>query len=258
MTGRIKAAYFLAPLAMELADKGVPIKIVALGHRSGAVVMVKADSPIKSMRDLRGKRVAIPSRFAVDYLFVRRLLKQHGMAPTDVEFVEMNPPDMPAALYAGAVQAYATGEPFGAVAEKAGYGRPLYMTRTEWPNYICCVLTVREELIKAERARVQQLVNYILSTGLWLEASPANRLLAADVAATPRFFNQKADLLKFVVSSPPDRVTYGDLRLVRAEFEEMMQLALEAGIITRPVAYEKYVDESFVRNFKPVDISVQR
>jgi NitT/TauT family transport system substrate-binding protein len=120
------------------------------------------------------------------------------------------------------------------------------------------VLTVREELIKAERARVQQLVNYILSTGLWLEASPANRLLAAEVAATPRFFNQKADLLKFVVSSPPDRVTYGDLRLVRAEFEEMMQLALEAGIITRPVAYEKYVDETFVRNFKPVDISVQR
>jgi NitT/TauT family transport system substrate-binding protein len=258
MAGRIKAAYFLAPLAMELADKGIPTKIVALGHRSGAVIMVKADSSIKSMADLKGKRVAIPSRFAVDYLFVRRLLKQHGMSVSDVAILEMNPPDMPAALYAGAVAAYATGEPFGAVAEKAGYARPLYMTRDVWPNYICCVLTVREELIKTDRPRVQQLVNYVMSSGTWLEASPANRSLAADIAAGQRFFNQKADVLKFVLSSPPDRVTYGDLRVVRAEFEEMMQLALEAGIITRPVAYEKYVDESFVRNFQPVDITVKQ
>jgi NitT/TauT family transport system substrate-binding protein len=257
MTGRIMAAYFLAPLAMELADKGVPTKIVALGHRSGAVVMVKADSPIRSMADLKGKRVALPSRFAVDYLFVRRLLQQQGMSVADITVIEMNPPDMPAALYAGAVAAYATGEPFGAVAEKAGYARPLYMTRDVWPNYICCVLTVREELIKTDRPRVQQLVNYIMSSGTWLEASAANRSAAADLAAGQRFFNQKPEVLKFVLSSPPDRVTYGDLRVVRAEFEEMMQLALAAGIISRPVPYEKYVDESFVRNFQPVDITVK-
>ncbi len=257
MAGRIKAAYFLAPLAMELADKGVPVKIIALGHRSGAVIMVKTDSPVKRMTDLKGKRVAIPSRFAVDYLFVRRLLKQHGMSAADVELVEMNPPDMPAALYAGAVAAYATGEPFGAVAEKAGYGRPLYMTRTEWPNYICCVLTVREELIKTNRALVQQLVNYVMSAGTWLEASEANRSLAAEVAAGSRFFNQKSEVLKFVLSNPRDRVTYGDLRVIRAEFEELMQLSVEAGIIRQPVPYEKYVDESFVKNFKPVDITIK-
>jgi NitT/TauT family transport system substrate-binding protein len=242
---------------MELADKGVPTKIVALGHRSGAVVMVKADSPIRSMADLKGKGVAIPSRFAVDYLFVRRLLKQHGMSVADITVIEMNPPDMPAALYAGAVAAYATGEPFGAVAEKAGYARPLYMTRDVWPNYICCVLTVREELIKTDRPRVQQLVNYIMSSGTWLEASAANRSAAADLAAGQRFFNQKPEVLKFVLSSPPDRVTYGDLRVIRTEFEELMQLALAAGILSRPVPYEKYVDESFVRNFQPVDITVK-
>jgi ABC-type nitrate/sulfonate/bicarbonate transport system substrate-binding protein len=45
-----------------------------------------------------------------------------------VAWVEMKFPDMPAALYGGAVAAYATGEPFGTVAE-AGYARPLYMTR---------------------------------------------------------------------------------------------------------------------------------
>jgi len=258
MAGRIKAAYFLAPLAMDLADKGVPIKIVTLGHRSGAVIMVKADAPFRTMRDLRGKRVAVPSRYAVDYLFVRRLLKQQGMALSDVQIVEMNPPDMPAALYAGAVSAYATGEPFGAVAEKAGYARPLYMTRTEWPNYLCCVLTLRDELIQAERPRIQQLVNYLMSVGTWLEHSRENRYRAAEIAASPRFFNQKPDVLRFVLENPPDRVVYGDLRMVRAEFDEMMRLALEAGMLSRPVAYEKYVEESFVKNFQPVAVTLSK
>lgn len=258
MTGRIQAAYFLAPLAMDLADKGIPVKIVALGHRSGAVIMVKKDALIKTMQDLKGKRVAIPSRFAVDYLFVRRLLTQHDMAASDVELVEMNPADMPAALYAGAIAAYATGEPFGAVAETAGYARPLYMTRDIWPNYICCVLTVREELIKTDRALVQQLVNYVMASGSWLDASQVNRSLAADIAAGANFFNQKPEILKFVLSNPPDRVTYGDLRVIRSEFEELAQIALEAGMIAHAIPYEKYVDESFIRNVKAVEITVDK
>src|SRR4051812_41276631 len=59
MAGKIKAAYLLAPMAMDLADKGVPVKIVALGHRSGAVIMVRTENPAKTLGDLRGKRIAI-------------------------------------------------------------------------------------------------------------------------------------------------------------------------------------------------------
>ncbi len=86
------------------------------------------------------------------------MLAQEGMTPKDIEIMEMPPPDMPAALYANAVDAYCTGEPFGAAAQRAGYARPLRMTRDEWRNYICCVLTVREELIQANRPLVQDLV----------------------------------------------------------------------------------------------------
>src|SRR5688572_18736347 len=63
MAGRIQAAYMLAPLVMDLADKKVPVKIVSLGHRSGAVIMVRTDSPYKHFKDLTRKRIAIPSRF---------------------------------------------------------------------------------------------------------------------------------------------------------------------------------------------------
>ena len=253
MSGRIKAAYMLAPLIMDLAESAIPVKVVSLGHRSGAVIMVRTDSPY---HDLKGKRVAIPSRFAVDYLFLRKMLAKEGMTLKDVEVMEMAPPDMPAALYAKAVDAYATGEPFGAVAQRAGYARPLSMTRDEWPNYICCVLTVREELIKENRPLVQQLVNYVQGAGSWLDQAPANRAKAVRIAAGPKFFNQDPAVLQFVMDNPADRVTYGDLRLIRSEFEELMQLSIAAGTIKHNSPYENYVDESFVRNIKPTQVTL--
>ena len=173
MAGRIQAGYMLAPLVMDLADKGIPLKIVSLGHRSGAVIMVRTDSPYQHFRQLAGKRIAVPSRFAVDYLFLRRMLAQENMDIKDVQIMEMAPPDMPAALYANAVDAYCTGEPFGAAAQSAGYARPLRMTRDEWPKYICCVLTVRGELIEQNPAMVQDLVNQVLGAGAWLDQRPA-------------------------------------------------------------------------------------
>jgi NitT/TauT family transport system substrate-binding protein len=256
MTGRIQAAYMLAPLVMDLADKRIPLKIVSLGHRSGAVIMVRTDSPHKRFADLKGKRIAIPSRFAVDFLFLRKMLAREGMTPKDIEVIEMPPPDMPAALYAKAVDAYCTGEPFGAAAQRAGYARPLAMTRDEWRNYICCVLTVREELIKENRPLVQDLVNHVQAAGNWLDTGAANRAKAVTIAAGRKYFNQDPNIIKFVMENPADRVTYGDLRMIRAEFDDLMRLSLEAGTLKRPVAYEQYVDESFVKALKPALITL--
>ena len=254
MAGRIQAAYMLAPLVMDLADRGVPVKIVSLGHRSGAVIMVRSESNYQSFRQLAGRRVAIPSRFAVDFLFLRRMLARENMGVEELEIVEMSPPDMPAALYANAVDAYCTGEPFGAAAQRAGYARPLRMTRDEWPKYICCVLTVREELIAQNPAMVQDLVNRVLGAGLWLDHRPANREKAVRIAAGREFFNQDPNIIRFVMERPADRVTYGDLRMIRNEFEELMRLSLEAGTIKRPIAYDKYVDERFARSAQPAVI----
>jgi NitT/TauT family transport system substrate-binding protein len=198
MAGRIQAGYMLAPLVMDLADKGIPLKIVSLGHRSGAVIMVRTDSPYQKFRQLAGKRIAVPSRFAVDFLFLRRMLAQENMSIADVQIVEMAPPDMPAALYANAVEAYCTGEPFGAAAQSAGYARPLRMTRDEWPKYICCVLTVRGELIEQNPALVQDLVNQVLGAGSWLDQGPQNREKAVQIAAGPDYFNQDPKILRAI------------------------------------------------------------
>lgn len=256
MTGRIQAAYMLAPLVMDLTDKRIPLKIVSLGHRSGAVIMVRTDSDFRTFAQLKGKRIAIPSRFAVDFLFLRKMLARENMDHNDIEILEMPPPDMPAALYANAVDAYCTGEPFGAAAEQAGYARPLSMTRDEWSNYICCVLTVREELIQSKPEVVQDLVNHIMGAGAWLDKGPTNREKAVHIAAGRQFFNQDSKVLRFVMENPSDRVTYGDMRMIKEEFNELMELSIAAGTLSKPIPFEQYVDERFVQNAKPTELTL--
>jgi NitT/TauT family transport system substrate-binding protein len=256
MAGRVQAAYMLAPLVMDLTTRKIPIKIVSLGHRSGAVIMVRTDSPHKDFKSLTGKRIAIPSRFAVDYLFLRKMLTQEGMTPRDIEIIEMAPPDMPAALYAKAVDAYCTGEPFGAAAQKAGYATPLKMTRDEWRNYICCVLTVREELIQSNPQLVQDLVNGVMGAGVWLDEKQEHRNQASEIAAGRTFFNQDPGIIRFVMENPTDRVTYGDMRMIRSEFDELMELSVAAGTLKNAVPYEQYVNESFAKVAKPAVISL--
>jgi NitT/TauT family transport system substrate-binding protein len=149
-----------------------------------------------------------------------------------------------------------TGEPFGAAAQRAGYATVLRMTRDEWRNYICCVLTVREELIKENRPLVQDLVNYVLGAGAWLDEHQENRNKAVAIAAGPKYFNQDPNIIRFVMENPTDRVTYGDLRMIRDEFEELMQLSMEAGTLNHPVPYDKYVDESFAQAAHPATIGL--
>jgi NitT/TauT family transport system substrate-binding protein len=241
---------------MDLVNANVPVKIVSLGHRSGAVIMVRKDSPYRTFKDLIGKRIAIPSRFAVDFLFLRKMLAKEGISPKDYQILEMAPPDMPGALYANAVEAYCVGEPFGAAAQRAGYAIPLRMTRDEWPNYICCVLTVRQELIDQNPRLVQDLVNYIQGAGQWLDAERPHRNRAAEIASDSKYFGQDRAIIQYVMDNPTDRVTYGDLRMIKEEFEELMELSLQAGTLKRPIAFDKYVDERFVRAAAPASIAV--
>jgi NitT/TauT family transport system substrate-binding protein len=106
---------------------------------------------------------------------------------------------------------------------------------------------VRDELIQENRAMVQDLVNQIHATGLWLDQKPENRVKAVEIASGREYFNQDPKILQYVMDNPSDRVTYGDLRMIRGEFDELMQLSIEAGTITHPIPYETYDDDSFVR-----------
>jgi NitT/TauT family transport system substrate-binding protein len=246
------ATFILAPLAMRLREDGIPIKIVYLGHRDGTALMVHKDSGILRIEDLRGKRVAVPNRYSNQRLLLYKVLKERGLSFTDIDLVELAPPDMPAALYSRAVDAISSGEPFMGQTELDGYGRILYLTKDVWPGFISCVLAVRDEVIQKDRAKIQALVDGIAKSGVWLDKTMDNRMQAAQFVSK-HYYHQDPRLLEFVLSKPPDRVKYTNLNVRRADFEEIAGLARESGIMAGTVRFEDYADASFVPDSATVE-----
>ena len=240
-TRRLDATFLLAPLAMVLRAQGVPIKIVYLGHRDGSTVIVRKTSTATRLRDLAGKTFARPSRFSNQYLVITKLMEDEGMAPTDIDFVDMPPPDMPSALAAGAIDAYFVGEPHAAKAELSGTGRVLYHAKDIWPGFISCVMVVREELIAEHPEVVRDLVRGIAESGEWAEH---NRLAAARLAAP--YFRQDQALLEYVLTQPPDRVSYRRLTPTDDDLGQVMKYAIKAGILDHEISLAALVDRRFI------------
>jgi NitT/TauT family transport system substrate-binding protein len=238
MSNKMQAAFMVAPMAIALRAQGVPVKIVYLGHRYGSAVVVRKDGPVKSFRDER--------------LIVFKALRDNGMRADEVKLVEMAPPDVAGALAAGAVDAFSMGEPYPSQAELGGFGRVLFHAREYWPDFMSCVLVVRQDVIDTRPAAVQTLVDGIARSGLWLEDGQrklAHRLHAADFVGR-YYYRQDPKLLRWALTKPMDRVMYEPLSPRRKDFELVVSLMRDTGVLDRDIAFDEYVDTRFAEGSK--------
>ncbi|MBJ6763927.1 ABC transporter substrate-binding protein [Myxococcaceae bacterium JPH2] len=244
IANRIQAGFLVAPMAIALRAQGVPIKIVYLGHRYGSAAVVRKQGPVKTVADLRGRTVAVPSRFSDERLMLLQALERAGVPSREVKAVEMAPPDVGAALEVGAIDGYVMGEPYPSQAELGGYGRVLFHAREYWPDYISCVLVVRQDVIDRHPEAVQVLVDGIARSGLWLDQGTRERLYAADFVGR-YYFNQPPALLRWALTQPLGRVMYTPLTPRRADFELVQRLMHRDGLIPQELPFEEIVDTRF-------------
>jgi NitT/TauT family transport system substrate-binding protein len=131
-SGEVQVAFSSwTPFFVAKAKNAADIKLVADATSAApgyAVVTVAANSPISSIKDLAGKRVAITARFTISHLLVQAQLKASGMDPNGVQWVEMAFPQMAPALTAGQIDAAFLVEPFLRQAVKTINARPLFDT----------------------------------------------------------------------------------------------------------------------------------
>lgn len=258
---KIDATFLNMPLAMKMVSDGVPVKIVYLGHRDGTALIVPVDSPMKEFKDLKGKVVAIPGRFSNQNILMRRMMAKNGMAEGDITLKEVPPPEHATALASKAVDAFIIGEPGAAKAELDGVGRVLYQAADLWPGFISCGLVVRQEVIDERRALVEELVRGIAASGKWLDSDldqGAQHRLDASLVVGNMFYNQKPELLKFVLTKDVTRVKYSDLKPPKDRFDEMMQLSFEMKLLPRMMKFEEYADVSFAPDMETVALPCDR
>src|SRR4051794_35209773 len=90
----------------------------------GEAILVPKDSPLKSVADLKGRKVALNKGSNVHYLLVRAL-EQAGLTPKDIQPVYLPPADARAAFEQGSVDAWVIWDPFFAAAAAATGARIL-------------------------------------------------------------------------------------------------------------------------------------
>jgi NitT/TauT family transport system substrate-binding protein len=109
------------------ASKGLPLKVVSAGVAStGKVgkdfggVIVKAGSPIKTAKDLAGKRIAVNTLKNINTTTVNKVVQDAGGDPSTIQYVELAFPDIVSAVAKGDVDAGQVVEPFLTIATGQG------------------------------------------------------------------------------------------------------------------------------------------
>jgi sulfonate transport system substrate-binding protein len=105
---------------------GAPLRYVAYANASPASIglIVKADSAIRSLAELRGKRVGVAEGSSAHY-FLLQALGSVGLKYTDITPVLLQPPDARTAFEARHIDAWAIWDPFLAAAEVGKTSRVL-------------------------------------------------------------------------------------------------------------------------------------
>ncbi len=130
VTGRIDADCGSAITGHWFAEQNVPgrFKIFLVYGTDSLtdntfVVVVRKDSPIKDLKDLKGKKVAhFPGATS---LALARAIMHTQMDPGEIMFMEVSPSSLIPALAAGQIDAFFAIEPFGMLAVSKGMGRYL-------------------------------------------------------------------------------------------------------------------------------------
>lgn len=130
-------------------------------------ILVTKDSPIKSVADLKGKKVALNKGSNVHYLLVKQLEK-HSLKITDIQPVYLAPADGRAAFESRNVDAWVIWDPFQAAAEKATGARVLADGTGGVVNNYQYYLGARKFVSQNPKV-IEALFEDSVSQGIWLK-----------------------------------------------------------------------------------------
>ena len=180
--GEVEAAFILAPIAMDLFNYSVPIKMVLLAHKNGSIfVRKKVEGKGQTLQEeFRHKTFYIPHELSIHHMLSHMFLQGLGLKPGfrgrgdyDAYFEVVPPILMPEYLAANPdAGGYLVAEPLGTKAIAEGIAELMFLSGELWENHPCCVVTVRDEIIQQHPEAVQEFVNMLVQAGQFIDQKP--------------------------------------------------------------------------------------
>jgi len=155
--------------ALLARTNGVPQKTVYVFSKpEWTALVVPAESTIKTVADLKGKKIAV-TRGTDPFFFLLRSLKEAGLSQSDVEIVNLQHADGRLALERGQVDAWSGLDPHMASAELTSGAKLLYRN-IDFNTF--GTLNVREDFLQKYPAYVQKVIEQYERARKWILENP--------------------------------------------------------------------------------------
>ncbi len=229
------------------AAEGVKGKIIASISRESkkgysTSFYALASSPIKTVRDLKGKTVAVNGFETSGHLWLKTALEKVGLGERDVTIVPIPFPAMAEALRSGKIDAGEFPQPFDALLHKDTKVTKIFAAKDAIPtDEELIVLVAKDEYLKAHAAAVKGfLADLQAATKFYLEKTKQARQILLDakmVRVPPDVFLGMQDYYR----DPSLRAEVGTL-------EQMQESQFNAGFQKKKADIKQLVDLSYLPN----------
>ena len=229
--------------AIHSASRGEPVVVVAALCNKCSALVVKKGGPIKTIKDLKGKKIGyVPG--TMHEILLRETLTRNGLFPEKgVRLTRVDFFDMGMALARGGIDAFLSGEPFPTLAVHQGYGKILsYPYYGESIGTINAGMLVKRKTIEENPELVYQLVLAHSRATQYLKTHKDEWLKRAST------FGTSLDVLRKAAPNMELAWHMDDsfIQKTRALGERMQAL----GVIEKQPDYEKLFDLTFVKRVK--------
>jgi NitT/TauT family transport system substrate-binding protein len=251
--GEIDVAYVGAPPVYQWFSRGLEGKIIAKVNYGQAAVIADSDKSIKTVADLRGKKLAgVAKGSGMDVLLRGFVLKEYAKLDPDrdLSIIPMPPGNMNAALDRNVVDAAFSWEPFVSQSLLQGTSRLVLDVNKALPNYPWYVIMAVPKTLQDRPDDLVKLLRAHRKAIAFLRDHPdeANRIIAdAFKLEAIRTTDGKTIQPDAIVKEARKRLGWSD-RLENTDLQfirRLMDYSLSLGFMTKPLKVEQVVDLSY-------------
>jgi NitT/TauT family transport system substrate-binding protein len=207
--GTFDANHTLIMYLLKPIEQGMDVKITGGIHTGCLRVQAGRESDIKTIKDLKGKRIGVPTHIgSPPYLFASRVLARNEIDPSpeakQVTWLAFPPDVLGKALSDGRIDAVATSDPIGTILLGKKLVRNIADQAVDKPycDEFCCAAVVSGKLARENPEAAAKVTRALLRGAKWVHENPkAAAKIGVDkkyIAASIEINSQALSKLKYI------------------------------------------------------------
>ncbi len=284
-SGEVDMAYVMSPLAMDMFNEKPHFRWIGLMHRDGNALAIndllnketqvskyrkdrkpdaKVAAALKKVYQQSGRstEIGMPHLLSTHTVVLYRYLKENGLSlsltpNTDAEVLAITvaPPKAPAFIKSKSNRsipaAFEQSLPWADIVETKGYGKVAWYSKDVMPwkhGHVECIAVATNKAIKNKKSAVKEVMSYLRKAGNDIEMArnAGGKKLEAIVKIIRKHI--PAHTREAIIASldPKLRViNYEHLKVDKVGLKQIMDLAVEGGILKKPVDIDAFANTNF-------------